>query len=94
MPYKIRSITQDISPLYPHLFYQRLLFLPAYHPDRQDYLHAKQRNTVAVIIVAALMHKPTRRPVLAVVHVGAFTVHYPAPFRAPARALKSAQCYS
>ena len=52
-----------------------------------------QCDTVAVIVVAALMHKPTRRPVLAVVHVRAFAVHYPAPFRAPALALKSAQCY-
>ena len=44
-----------------------------------------QRDTVAVVIVAALMHKPARRPVLLVVHVWASTVHYPAPFRAPAR---------
>ena len=51
-----------------------------------------QCNTIPVVIVAALMYKPTRRPVLAVVHAGAFTVHYPAPFCAPALALKSAQC--
>ena len=43
-----------------------------------------QQDTVAVIVVAALMHKPARRPVLAVVHVGVFTVHYPAPFPVPA----------
>ena len=28
----------------PHLFYQGLFFLPAYHPDWQDYLHAKQHK--------------------------------------------------
>ncbi len=46
---KILSITQKILPrliltLCPHLFYQELLFLPAHHPDRQDYLHAKQHK--------------------------------------------------
>ena len=70
---------------------------PAAEKRITDTLHTYTRlaivqcDTVAVIVVAALMHKPTRRPVLAVVHVGAFTVHYPAPFRAPARVLKSAQ---
>ena len=59
--------------------------------DAYTRLSIVQRDTVAVVIVAALMHKPTRRPVLAVVHVRAFTVHYPAPFRAPAHALKSAR---
>ena len=43
-----------------------------------------QCNTIPVVIVASLMYKPTRRPVLAVVHAGAFTVHYPAPFPVPA----------
>ena len=62
--------------------------------DAYTRLSIVQRNTVAVIVVATLMHKPTRRPVLAVVHVGAFTVHSPAPFRAPACVLKSVQCCS
>ena len=44
-----------------------------------------QRDTVAVVIVAALMQKTARRAMLLVIHVWAFTVHYPAPFRAPAR---------
>ena len=36
-----------ILTLCPHLFYQRLLFLPAYRPDRQDYLHTNstRRNS-------------------------------------------------
>ena len=38
------AITQKILPLCPHPFYQGLLFLPAYHPDGQDHLHAKQHK--------------------------------------------------
>ena len=33
-----------ILTLCPHLLNQRLFFLAAYHPDRQDYLHTKQHK--------------------------------------------------
>ena len=41
---KNRSIPPSESLHRPHLIYQRLLFLPANHPDRQNRLHAKQHK--------------------------------------------------
>lgn len=54
-----------------------------------------QQDTVAVIVVAALMHKAAGGSVLWVVHVGAFTVHFPAPFPVPAHgAIFCQDCFS
>ena len=54
-----------------------------------------QCDTVAVIVVAALMHKAAGGSVLWVVHVWAFTVHFPAPFPVPAHGVISCQdCFS
>ena len=47
-----------------------------------------QHKAVAVIIVTALMHKAAGGSVLWVVHVGAFTVHFPAPFPVPAHGVR------
>ena len=54
-----------------------------------------QHNAVAVIVVAALMHKAAGGSVLLIVHVGAFTVHFPAPFPVPAHGARFCQdCFS
>ena len=70
---------------------------PAAHKGIADtlYTYARlaviQQDTVAVVIVAALMHKTAGGSVLWVVHVWAFTVHFPAPFPVPAHGVKSAR---
>ena len=73
----------------------------ALHRSIQDTLDAYtrlsiiQHNAVAVIVVAALMHKAAGGSVLWVVHVGAFTVHFPAPFPVPAHgAIFCQDCFS
>ena len=47
-----------------------------------------QHNAVAVIVITALMHKAAGGSVLWVVHVWAFTVHFPAPFPVPAHGVR------
>ena len=54
-----------------------------------------QQDTVAVIVIAALMHKAAGGSVLWVVHVWAFTVHFLAPFPVPAHGARFCQdCFS
>ena len=74
---------------------------PAAQEGIADTLHTHarlaviQQDTVAVIVVAALMHKAAGGSVLWVVHVWAFTVHFPAPFPVPAHGVISCQdCFS
>jgi hypothetical protein len=75
------------------LEYENMVF--AISKGWNQYRFVIRQDTVAVIIVAALMHKAAGGSVLWIAHAGAFAVCFPVPFPVPAYAAIFCQdCFS